>query len=542
MQEPELVPGHSPLHGGVPDDAPQQPRASAGAYGPDGPDPGPDRRAPDNAPPGAAAQARPLPWLAGLAAACTLFQLVLVVPGTGLGWDETVYVSQVSPQAPAAFFSAPRARGITFLVAPVTELTTSVMALRVYLALLSGLGLFLALWVWRRLLPTPVLAVAGALFAGIWVTAFYGAQVMPNLWVAYAALIAAGCFLRAVRRPDARMLLSVTAAVAFAAVLRPVDAAWLALPLAAAALLMRARRRLLLLLTLATGLVAGWAEWIIEAYVRYGGLTARLDRASEIQGHLGAYFAFDDHVRALSGRTLCRPCDVAWNHPATGLWLIALPLLVAGGVWAAARTQYRAPIVLATATGLALAFPYWFTIGYAAPRFLLPAYALLSLPVAQCLVRVVRAAARAGKPWCRVAFAGLGVAVAGHLAIQYRVLDGVIDRVRADSTRYARVAAELRAQGVRPPCVITGMESIRVAFRVGCSSRQPGGHDKSITPAGLAAAARHQPVVLLLSGDQHPQAYARDWRTVPLPDFPHMPDYRAHLSPTATPSAARRAD
>lgn len=59
------------------------------------------------------AAARPLPWLAAVAAAFTLTQLVLVVPGLGLGWDETVYVSQVSPQAPAAFFSAPRARGIT---------------------------------------------------------------------------------------------------------------------------------------------------------------------------------------------------------------------------------------------------------------------------------------------------------------------------------------------------------------------------------------------------------------------------------------------
>ncbi|MDI3421631.1 hypothetical protein [Streptomyces luteolus] len=542
MQEPDVVPGHSPLPG-APDAAPQQPPAAA-----DGPRPGPRRKAPDNAGTGAKAPARALPWLAGVAAAFTLFQFALVfqpalaVPGTGLGWDETVYVSQVSPQAPAAFFSAPRARGITYLVAPVTELTTSVPVLRVYLALLSGLGLFLALWVWRRLLPTPVLAVAGALFASIWITAFYGTQVMPNLWVAYAALIATGCFLRAVRRPDARMLLCMAAAVAFAALLRPGDAVWLALPLAVAALLMRARRRLLLLLTLAAALVVGWAEWIIEAYVWYGGLTTRLERASEIQGHLGAYFAFDDHVRALGGRTLCRPCDVAWTHPVTGLWLIVLPLLVAGGVWAAARTPHRSAIVLATGTGLALAFPYWFTVGYAAPRFLLPAYALLSLPVAHGLVHVVRAAARAGTPWRRVALVGLAAAVAGHLTIQYKVLDGLVNRVRTDNALHARVAAELRDQGVRPPCVITGMESIRVAFRVGCSSRQPYGHDQSITPEGLAAAARHQPVAVLLHADQRPQQYARDWRVHRLPDFPHLREYRALLSPTATPGAAQRGD
>ena len=62
------------------------------------------------------APARPLPWLLAVAGAFALAQLALAVPGVGLGWDETVYVSQVSPQAPAAFFSAPRARGITCLL------------------------------------------------------------------------------------------------------------------------------------------------------------------------------------------------------------------------------------------------------------------------------------------------------------------------------------------------------------------------------------------------------------------------------------------
>jgi hypothetical protein len=48
----------------------------------------------------------PLPWLLGVAAAFTLAQIILVVlPGLGLGWDETVYVSpqpSSAPRAPAA--------------------------------------------------------------------------------------------------------------------------------------------------------------------------------------------------------------------------------------------------------------------------------------------------------------------------------------------------------------------------------------------------------------------------------------------------------
>jgi hypothetical protein len=74
--------------------------------------------------------------LAAVAAAFTLAQLLLVRPAMGLGWDETVYVSQVSSHAPAAFFSAPRARGISLLVAPVTAWSSSTPLLRVYLDVL----------------------------------------------------------------------------------------------------------------------------------------------------------------------------------------------------------------------------------------------------------------------------------------------------------------------------------------------------------------------------------------------------------------------
>lgn len=50
-------------------------------------------------------------WPAVVASVYTLVQLVFLVPGSGLGWDETVYTSQVSRAASdTAFFSAP-ARG-----------------------------------------------------------------------------------------------------------------------------------------------------------------------------------------------------------------------------------------------------------------------------------------------------------------------------------------------------------------------------------------------------------------------------------------------
>lgn len=519
MQNSRFITGGTPDHG--PDDVPEAaPNDVRGKVR--------DAVHACRSPSTAAAAARPLPLLAAVAGSFSLLHLALVAPGLGLGWDETVYVSQVSPQAPAAFFSAPRARGITYLVAPVAALTTSTPALRVYMAVLAGCGLFLALWVWRRMLPAPVLAVAGGLFASLWISLYYASQAMPNLWAAYGALAAVGCFLRAALDPgDHRALIGVGAGVAFAALMRPTDAVWLALPLVVAALATRrTRRRFLLVTVVAAGVAVGCAEWVVEAYVHYGGLTARLRRASEIQGHLGWYFAVDDHVRALGGRTLCRPCDVPWRYPASALWFFALPVAVAGGVWAAVRAGRRTPVVLATVVGVTLAAPYLFTVGYAAPRFLLPAYALLALPVAQCVVRACGPWPR----WRRTAAGLVAVVVVAHLTIQYALVDGAANRVRRDTTELGLIAAELRAQGVVPPCVVSGEEAIRVAFRAGCASRQPRGHDESITPEALAATALRQPVAVLVSGDRPPPAYARSWRPVPLPDLGHRTGLRAYVA------------
>ncbi|MEV6654996.1 hypothetical protein [Streptomyces sp. NPDC051219] len=474
---------------------------------------------------------RDLAWPGFVAAAYTLLQLVLVLPGSVLGWDETVYVSQVSRDAPAAFFSAPRARGITYLVAPVTSLTSSLDALRVYLALMSGLGLLLSLRAWRGLLPSRVIALAGALFAGLWFTVFYGPAAMPNLWVAYGAMIAVGCFLRAARDPsDRAALVGLGAGVALAALMRPSDAFWLAAPLAVAALWVRAWRRPALLLTLAAGAVLGGAEWVVEAYLRYDGLFARLRRASEIQGNLGWNLAFDDQLRGLGGRTLCRPCEGPWR-PLTGAWWFLLPLLTAGGVMVAVRARRPAVLLVPMLVGVSLAVPYLLLIGYAAPRFLMPAYALMALPVAVCLTWL----AGAVKP--RPLVVGmLTLAVAAHLTIQYLVLERVTTRSRVAGVAFEAVAAELKRQGVRPPCIVSGEQAILVAFRVGCASRQTGGHDGSITQPGMTAAARSRPVAMLVSGAAGPPDFARGWRLHPLPDLPGRPNLRAYLSPTAKPA------
>src|SRR5215472_3717741 len=98
-------------------------------------------------------------WIAPVAAAFSLSQLLVVRPHLGLSWDEVVYVSQASRHAPAAFFDPARSRGVSLLVAPVAFATSSVAALRIYLAAVSGLALFGSLLAWRPLRPARVLAL-----------------------------------------------------------------------------------------------------------------------------------------------------------------------------------------------------------------------------------------------------------------------------------------------------------------------------------------------------------------------------------------------
>ncbi|MFE2601462.1 hypothetical protein ACFXCZ_34130 [Streptomyces sp. NPDC059396] len=126
----------------------------------------------------------------------------------------------------------------------------------------------------------------------------------------------------------------------------------------------------------------------------------------------------------------------------------------------------------------------------------------------------------------------VAAALARLLAVQYAVLAAVAARSCEYRVEFGRVAAELASQGVRPPCVVTGREAVRIAVRAGCASRQAGGHDAGITPVGLVAAARERPVAVEVAGGDGPPEYARGRRLRHLPD---LRDCRAYLAPSALP-------
>lgn len=444
--------------------------------------------------------------LAALAAVFTLAQLALVRPVLGLGWDEIVYVSQVTSHHPAAFFSAPRSRGVSLLVAPVASWSSSVPLLRVYLALLSGLALYLALRAWRGLFPTRVLVVAGALFASLWMTLFYGPQAMPNYWVAIGALISVGCFLRArAKRSASAVLWGLAAGAALMAWMRPTDAVHVAVPLLVLALV---RRHWRLLLVLAAGLAAGAVPWVIEAYVGHGGLGARLAEASRIQGGLGWQIAVDDQLRSLGGRALCRPCTGPMPTPLVTLWWFALPVLAGLALVVATRAGRLGRTLIPLACAATAALPYLFMIGYAAPRFLQPAYALLAIPVADALWHLVRGP---GGAWRPVAAPLVALALAGHLAAQFAVLHGAVSRNTESRRDWDRTAGALHRFGVRPPCLLTGHEAIPIGYYTGCSSGATSGNNENITVAGVLRTADRIPVAHLAPAGGTPPRYARSW-------------------------------
>jgi hypothetical protein len=433
-------------------------------------------------------------------------ELLFVSPRMGLSWDETVYVSQVGHAAPAAWFDPARARGVPLIVAPIAFITSSIVALRVYLSLLAGLGLVLALLVWRpssgqqsgqQGRPYWVLALAGVAFGGLWVTQYYGPQAMPDVWSALGCLAAVGFFMRCVGPGPGSSagwgsLGGLAGCVAFVTLVRPGDAAYLALPLLVAVLVVPAWRRWRVAAAVASGLVAGGLEWVVEAIVRFGGVMSRLHEAGAEQGGFGMHFALLDELKALNGPTLCRPCTVGYRQPELDLWWLVLPVLVILGLLAVRLRSGWTVALLPVASGACLAAQYLFMINYAAPRFLLPAYAVLAIPVADGLAWLITGVKYDLRP-AMAAFVGCLLFI--QLTVQHVVLDHEAGGTVTFHQDYTVIAARLAALGVRPPCLVTGVQYIPIAYYAGCAS------------TGSAPARQ----ALLVGDGDRPPPYVRDW-------------------------------
>ncbi|GAA2901296.1 hypothetical protein GCM10010517_67100 [Streptosporangium fragile] len=458
-----------------------------------------------------------------------LAQLTVVSVHMGIGWDESIYASQYAAHTPPADFSAPRAQGMPLLVAPVVALTDSVVALRAYLTVLSSLALFGAFLVWTRVRRGYAVPLAAALFAGCWLSLFYGNEAMPNLYVALGTVAATGFFLidrsRAVTtgRGSRAAAAGLAGSLAAVSLMRPSDALVVAVPMAAMALLVRPRR-IPSLAAILIGLGVGWGEWLIEAELRFGGVAARM-RGAEEANLTGLTVSVLEHARALDGPSLCR-----WNvdcgdvSPVALAWWLTIPLITLVGLWAAWRDHRPGPVLLATATGLAIAAPYLFYVDYAAPRFLMPAYALLSIPIAEGAI----ALARAGRPPLRhVAAALAGVGLLAHFALQgtyaYRMSAITFER----RERVDLATEELRRMGVRAPCVVYGQSGVQIGYMLGCRSQGLTRGFPAEQPPRVRQALKDGVQLVMVYSGARPPGYAADWRMVKLPG-----GWRARFAPS----------
>ena len=446
-----------------------------------------------------------------LLVACLAFAgagLLAVPASLPLGWDELVYASRFPNFGPVTEFSAPRTRGVPALVAPVAVFTGSVPILRTYLAAAAGLALYLGFRPWLRVSTQPYTVPLAAAFYGTgWIALFYAGSAMPNHYVATGAVGAVGAVLQLVGRRTAtapgarrRAVAGLVCALAVATVMRPQDGAAVAVPLLLAVLLMPGRRAAAGW-GVVGGTVLGLLPWVVEAQLAYGGVLERLRTSAEIQGGMGWTFSVPEHAASLGGPLLCRPCRVeeVFGWPALSWWAVLL-VLVAVGAGRMRRAQGQA-LALLLLTALSVSATYLFLVGYAAPRFLLPAYALLALPAAVGL-SACAASLRRARPGPRRSGTVLGVVLlAAHLAQQGADLHTNVGRQVASRAEWRTIASVLHAEGVRPPCTIDGnIGAIPLAHTAGCRAR-------------LGAPKRPDALVIRYA---HPPRWAADWKVIPV--------------------------
>ena len=480
--------------------------------------------------PGAQAAAKPrfsgrgIGWLIAAAAAFTLALLLFDSLRIPLFWDESVYASQISQHVPMPW-GAERARGLPLLVAPVTLLTSSVVALRVYLMVMAGIGLFLAMLAWRGRRADWVVALAGVIFGGLWVTQQQAALLLPSYWSAIGGLAGVGLFLRAMERGKSSPLgiVLLAAAAAFTALIRPADAVAIFVILLVIAVFARPwGQAVRLVAALAGAIVAGLAvgigDWIAESYLYFHGPLHRLHAASAASG--GRKLNLVNNLRIMSGGLVSSkpgfPSISGWSHPPLLVWWAAFGVLALIGVYAARRyvytsRDYHGWLLAATPVICALGVYGLYSLPVRDnTRYLQPVWALLAISAADAIYWMVTA------PRGRLRLAAIAAAslfVVAELGAQHTVLASENSQRLAAGRGQTDAVQYLRQIGIRPPCVITSSRvavslTLPAAYYLDCSYQW---HITRLTPAD------GRRVVVLMHGGARPQPFAQYWPAHHLP-------------------------
>ena len=423
-------------------------------------------------------------WLVVVAGAFLAAELTPALLRLPLGTDEITYIARTSVRVSGVMLPPVHGQGAGLLAAPVTLFTESLLAIRIWMALLSAVGLFLALLCWRGLRQMWVIALAGLILAGLAITQDSGVQIYPDWWGALGVLALTGLLLHAVSGTmRGRLVLPLIAAASFViVVMRPQNLVFIMGPAILAVIVVRGWRQPRVLAAMAAGTALGFLEWIIGAYVWYGGLASRLHEAGQEPPALRLYFSLGTQVKVLSGPWYCVPpagCQ-GWVMPGESLWWVVFLGVSVLGLAVCWRTAARASAVLAAGTAVWVIALYVFLVPFGAPRYILPSLALMSVLAADAVAWLVTRTRwrRAGAVFaCAFLLSGI---------ISQRVVVQKLAAAEQSGRPFVAKADRIRDLGVHSPCALG---STAVAYYVGCSAPWDGesmhellGH----TPQGLS--------------------------------------------------------
>jgi hypothetical protein len=396
-------------------------------------------------------------------------QLTVVGTDRAPRWDESIYLSQVMPDLDGLSFVPWHSRGITLLVAPVTSLGGSLGEVRLFLMVLATVAATAAFWLWVPLVGIGA-AVAAAAFSFSWLGLLSASEVMPNYWAALGALASAGFLVRRLQGGDARNVLFASIVLAAVALVRPTEAIVFAGAAGAYILLFR-RTYWRVLPAMGLGFFVGWLPWLIEMSTRFGGVLNALHEADR-GGHFAVASVSENVLRYLAYTN-----GGTDEIPLAGvIWWAMLVVGSIAGLALGATERDRASALVCSLAALAFAVEYLVFVLFLNARFLLPAYAFVSLPFGVGVVALLR-----GRQPSK-ATGGLMLALMIPWGIwQAAVADHVEEGISATPVRVGTTIRELTGGD---PCFFVS----QLAYpKIAVSSRCPGGPWKRGSGAPTAA-------------------------------------------------------
>jgi len=406
-------------------------------------------------------------WLALVCLAFLAAELTPALLRMPLGADEITYIARTSVRSSPIGLPPVHGQGAGLLAAPVTLLTTSLLALRIWMSVLSAVCLFLALLCWRGLRPVWLLALAGLVLGSLAITQNSGVQVYPDWWGALGLLALTALFLHGVNGTMRnRLVLPLIALASFViVVMRPQNVIFLMGPIVIGALVLRGWRKPKIIAAMGLGIAFGFLEWLIGAYLWFGGLGNRIHLAGQEPPALRLYPALGTQLRYLNGPWYCSIDCNTWATPQETPWWIAFLAIALLGLWAGWHAAQRASSMLAAVTALWVFLLYAFLVPFGAPRYLLPTLALMAILIADGIVWAVTESR-----WRKPAIVATCVFLVSGLVTQRLILQGQVSYQRY-ARQFQLQADQVMRVGVKPPCV---MESTSIAWYTGCSSPQTG--------------------------------------------------------------------